>query len=69
MRVEGKRERMRLGVGQAVGGPLTRPLDELESRLRDVLDAMLAINEKMERWERDGGPAGGEVRLRAAGGE
>ena len=35
-------------------------LDELESRLRDVLDVMIAMSEKMDRWEREGVPAGSE---------
>ena len=29
-------------------------LEEVEARLRDVLDVMIAVSEKMDRWERDG---------------
>ena len=32
-------------------------LDEVEARLRDVLDVMIAVSEKMDRWEREGVPA------------
>lgn len=66
--LEAKRDPLRSGGGVA-WDDLTRRLDELESRLRDVLEVRLSIHDKMERWERDGGPAVGEVRLRAARGE
>jgi len=35
---------------------LSARLDEVEGRLRDVLDVMIAVSEKMDRWERDGVP-------------
>ena len=38
-------------------GDVARRLDELEARTRDVLDVMIALSEKMDRWERQGAPA------------
>ena len=35
---------------------LSARLDEVEGRLRDVLDVMIAVSEKMDRWERNGVP-------------
>ena len=35
-------------------GDVARRLDELEARTRDVLDVMIALSEKMDRWERQG---------------
>ena len=37
-------------------------LDEVEARLRDVLDVMIAVSDKMDRWEREGAPAAGTQR-------
>jgi hypothetical protein len=37
-------------------------LDEVEARLRDVLDVMIAVSEKMDRWENEGGPHVGTPR-------
>lgn len=37
-------------------------LDEVETRLRDVLDVMIAVSEKMDRWESEGGPSVGTQR-------
>ena len=34
-------------------------LDEVEARLRDVLDVMIAVSEKMDRWESEGAPVAG----------
>ena len=39
------------------GNDISTRLDEVEARLRDVLDVMIAVSEKMDRWERDGVPA------------
>jgi hypothetical protein len=36
---------------------ITSRLNEVESRLRDVLDVMIAVSEKMDRWEHEGMPA------------
>ena len=46
--------------GRAKAAPaesVGRRLDELEARTRDVLDVMIALSEKMDRWEREGPPA------------
>ena len=32
-------------------------LDEVEARLRDVLDIVISVSDKMDRWECDGVPA------------
>jgi hypothetical protein len=39
------------------GDDISTRLDEVEARLRDVLDVMIAVSETMDRWERDGVPA------------
>ena len=39
------------------GGDIPARRDEGEARLRDVLDVMIAVSEKMDRWEREGVPA------------
>lgn len=46
----------RLSAGASDDVDLRGRLDEVEARLRDVLDVMIAVSEKMDRWERDGGP-------------
>lgn len=42
-------------AGEAQG--LDRRLIEIERRLTDTQDVMIALSEKLERWEREGGPA------------
>ena len=39
------------------GGDISARIDEVEARLRDVLDVMISVSEKMDRWEREGVPA------------
>lgn len=41
-------------------------LDEVEARLRDVLDIMIAVSEKMDRWESEGAPVAGTRRSLSA---
>ena len=36
---------------------IARRLDEVEARTRDVLDVMIALSEKMDRWEQEKAPA------------
>ncbi len=43
--------------GALAEGDIARRLDEVEARTRDVLDVMIALSEKMDRWEREGAPA------------
>ena len=45
-----------------------RRLDEVEARTRDVLDVMIALSEKMDRWEREGPPAARDRTPTATGG-
>lgn len=52
--MEGKRTQMQLHADGAAGNELARRLEELEARMRDVLDVMLALSDKMDRWDRDG---------------
>ena len=39
------------------GGDIPARLDEVEARLPVVLDVMIVVSEKMDRWEREGVPA------------
>ena len=55
MYMEGKKAQMKTTA--EAPDDLTQRLDDVEGRLRDVLDVMLALSEKMDRWERDGVPA------------
>jgi len=41
-------------------GGLSGRLDEIERRLTDTQDVMIALSEKMDRWELEGRPTGGE---------
>ena len=43
------------GSGQPPG--LDQRLSEVERRLTDTQDVMIALSEKIDRWERDGAPA------------
>ncbi len=43
--------------GALAEGEIARRLDEVEARTRDVLDVMIALSEKLDRWEREGAPA------------
>ena len=52
--LEDRRSRAKAAPAETEVG---RRLDELEARTRDVLDVMIALSEKMDRWERDGAPA------------
>ena len=52
--LEDRRSRAKAAPAESEVG---RRLDELEARTRDVLDVMIALSEKMDRWERDGAPA------------
>ena len=51
--LEDRRARAKAGPVESEVG---RRLDELEARTRDVLDVMIALSEKMDRWERQGPP-------------
>ncbi len=42
--------------GALAEGDIARRLDEVEARTRDVLDVMIALSEKLDRWEREGAP-------------
>ena len=52
--LEDRRARAKAGPAE---GEVGRRLDELEARTRDVLDVMIALSEKMDRWEREGAPS------------
>ena len=45
--------------GAPAEGDVARRLDEVEARTRDVLDVMIALSEKMDRWEQEGRTATG----------
>ena len=51
--LEDRRARAKAGPAESEVG---LRLDELEARTRDVLDVMIALSEKMDRWEREGPP-------------
>ena len=52
--LEDRRGRAKAGAAE---GEVGRRLDELEARTRDVLDVMIALSEKVDRWEREGAPS------------
>ena len=54
--MEGKQAQMKGHAQHRTGDKdeLSVRLEELEARMRDVLDVMIALSEKMDRWERDG---------------
>ena len=54
------RERRKPGESSDARGGLSGRLDEIERRLTDTQDVMIALSEKMDRWEQDGRGAGGE---------
>ncbi len=54
-RLDERKSEQSMSAGE--GGDIPARLDEVEARLRDVLDVMIAVSEKMDRWEREGVPA------------
>ena len=55
------RERRGSGESSETRGELPARLDEIERRLTDTQDVMIALSEKMDRWEEEGRPAGAEA--------
>lgn len=59
--------RGRRGSGECsdARGNLSGRLAEIERRLTDTQDVMIALSEKVDRWEQDGRRAGGEGAARS----
>lgn len=55
--VEHPLETKRESISAVDESQISARLDEVEARLRDVLDIVISVSDKMDRWERDGVPA------------